>query len=324
MKLTIGEKIAVLRKEKNISQTELAEYLFLAPQTVSRWEVGNGTPEITLLPKIATFFGVSIDELFGMTSIERAEDLVAKYSVLRDDRSFQEAMECVNLQLQTIDTSLKNSMEDATELKKDRDNLEAWKMHLWIQQGREAFQRALKIADSFVEKTEGNLEHPWYLRMRLQKNQLCIDLGKGREALTECKRNFAENPDVITLEIYFHMLFDLQNYEEILAIQETESQAREIIFPVSEKNLSIWYVLIDAATKVGRMDFVERNMPPILEACSKEDEFEFLMCLLDLYRDENQKEKLAAIKKRLNFLLPEKEKSLNKYFLEIVKKRIEQ
>ena len=51
MKLTIGEKIAVLRKEKNISQTELAEYLFLAPQTVSRWEVGNGTPEITLLPK---------------------------------------------------------------------------------------------------------------------------------------------------------------------------------------------------------------------------------------------------------------------------------
>lgn len=31
MKLTIGEKIAVLRKEKNISQTELAEYLFLAP-----------------------------------------------------------------------------------------------------------------------------------------------------------------------------------------------------------------------------------------------------------------------------------------------------
>lgn len=324
MKLTIGEKIAVLRKEKNISQTELAEYLFLAPQTVSRWEVGNGTPEITLLPKIATFFGVSIDELFGMTSIEHAVDLVAKYSVLRDDRSFQEALECVNLQLQTIDTSLKNITEDATELKKDRDNLEAWKMHLWIQQGREAFQRALKIADSFVEKTEGNLEHPWYLRMRLQKNQLCIDLGKGREALAECKRNFAENPNVITLEIYFHMLFDLQNYEEILAIQETESQAREIIFPVSEKNLSIWYVLIDAATKVGRMDFVERNMPPILEICSTEDEFEFLMCLLDLYQEENQTEKLAEIKKRLNSLLPEKEKSLNKYFLEIVKKRIEQ
>ena len=37
--------------EKNSTQTELAEYLFLTPQTVSRWEVGSGAPEITLLPK---------------------------------------------------------------------------------------------------------------------------------------------------------------------------------------------------------------------------------------------------------------------------------
>lgn len=249
---------------------------------------------------------------------------MAKYSVLRDDRSFQEAMECVNLQLQTIDTSLKNNTEGATELEKDRDSLEAWKMHLWIQQGREAFQRALKIADSFVEKTERNPEHPWYLRMRLQKNQLRKDLGESREVLAECKRNFMENPDEITLEIYFVMLSDLQNYEEILAIQETESRAREIIFPVSEKNLGIWWQLIHAAAKTKKMDFIEKNIPPILEDCSKEDEFDFLMCLLDLYRDENQKEKLAAIKKRLNSLLPEKEKSLNKYFLGIVKKRIEQ
>ena len=44
MKLTIGEKISLLRKEKNITQTELAEYLSLAPQAISRWEVGDGAP----------------------------------------------------------------------------------------------------------------------------------------------------------------------------------------------------------------------------------------------------------------------------------------
>ena len=108
MKLTTGEKIALLRKEKNITQTQLAEYLVLTPQTVSRWEVGNGAPEISLLPKIATFFGVSIDELFGLTSLTRAEDLVCKYSVLRDDRSFCEAMEYLNAQLQTIDAAREN------------------------------------------------------------------------------------------------------------------------------------------------------------------------------------------------------------------------
>ena len=77
---------------KNITQTELAEYLLLAPQAISRWEVGNGTLEISLLPKIATLFGVSTDDLFGLTSLTRMEDLVCKYSVLRDDRSFREAM----------------------------------------------------------------------------------------------------------------------------------------------------------------------------------------------------------------------------------------
>lgn len=321
MKLTIGEKIAMLRKEKDITQTELAEYLFLAPQTVSRWEVGNGAPEITLLPRIATFFGVSIDELFGMTSIERAEDLVSKYSVLRDERSFQEAMECVNSQIQTIDAAFRNSTEDVVELEKERDRLEALKLHLWIQQGREAFQRALEIADSFVEKTEKNSEHLWYLRMRLQRNQLCIALDKGREALAECKKNYMENPNVVTLQIYFTLLSDLQNYEEILSIQETESMAGEIIFPPSEKNLSIWWLLIHAASKTGRMDFIDKYMPPILEICTKEDEFQFLMSLLDLYREENQVEKVEAIKRRLISLLPEM--SYNKYITESVKKSIE-
>ena len=71
-------------------------------QAVSRWEVGSGFPEISLLPRIAAFFGVSIDELFGLTSLERTEDLVLKYSVLRDDRSFREAMDYINTQLLTI------------------------------------------------------------------------------------------------------------------------------------------------------------------------------------------------------------------------------
>jgi len=320
--MTIGEKIAMLRKEKNVTQTDLAEYLFLTPQTVSRWEVGNGDPEITLLPKIAAFFGVSIDELFGLTDLKRAEDLVCKYSVLRDDRSFQEAMECVNSQIQTVDALLKNGAEDAAKLETERDQLEAEKLHLWIQQGREAFQRALKIADFFVEKTEGNPDHPWYLRMRLQRNQLSAATGRGREALTACKKDFADAPNVSTLLVYLTLLLDLQRYEEILSVPETESPARDIVFPVSENNVSIWWLLIDAAVETGGANFIEKYMPSILEICSEEDEFDFLMSLLPFYRKENQEEKLLAIKKRLLTLLPVK--AYNKYFEEKAKQRIEQ
>lgn len=321
MKLTIGEKIAILRKEKNITQTELAEYLFLAPQTVSRWEVGNGAPEITLLPKIATFFGVSIDELFGMTSLERADDLVSKYSVLRDERTFQEAMECVNAQLRTIEASLKSGAEDAAGLEADRDTLEAWKVHLWIQQGREAFKRALELVESFVEKTDGNPDHPWYLRMRLQRGQLRTNVGQGREALAECRENFKDHPDVLTLQIYFSMLSELQAYEEILSIQETDSPAREIIFPITVKNLGIWFLLIDAAAETGGTAFIEKHMPPILELCTGEDEFTFLMRLLRLYKKEGREEKVAALKKRLLSILPGQ--PFNKYIMERTKENIE-
>ena len=322
MKLTIGEKIALLRKEKNITQTELAEYLFLAPQTISRWEVGNGAPEISQLPKIANFFGVSIDDLFGLTSLTRAEDLVCKYSVLRDDSSFHEAMEYLNSQLQTIDAVRKNGGSDDAELETDQDRLEALRLHMWIQQGREAFSRAYAIANTFVEKTEGKPDHPWYLRMRLQRNQLSIQMEKGHETLAECKKDFLENPNTTTLYLYLNLLNDLEHYEDILSIQETESQIQDIILPLSQKNLNIWLLLIRAAAKTGGMDFVETHIPQILEICTEQDEFEFLMSLLGLYRKENQEEKLAAVKKRLLTLLPRQ--SMNQYFLERVKTTIEQ
>ena len=322
MKLTIGEKIALLRKEKNITQTELAEYLCLAPQTVSRWEVGNGAPEISLLPKIAAFFGVSIDDLFGLTSLERAEDLVCRYSVLRDDRSFREAMEYLNSQLQTIDAARKNGGPDDAGLESDRDRLEAEKLHMWIQQGREAFSRAYAIADTFVEKTEGKPDHPWYLPMRLQRNQLSIPMGKGRGALAACKKDFAENPSETTLHLYLSLLNDLNRYEDILSIQETESRVWDIILPPSQKNLSIWQLLIHAAAGTGRMDYVETHISQVLAVCTQQDEFEFLMCLLGLYRKENQEEKLAAVKKRLFALLPRQ--PMNQYFLERAGTAIEQ
>ena len=322
MKLTIGEKIALLRKEKNITQTQLAEYLCLAPQTVSRWEVGNGAPEISLLPKIAAFFGVSIDDLFGSTSLTRAEDLVCKYSVLRDDRSFREAMEYLDSQLQTIDAARKNGGADDAELESDRDRLEAEKLHMWIQQGREAFRRAYAIAETFVEKTEGKPDHPWYLPMRLQRNQLSVPMGQGREALAACKKELAENPSETALHLYLSLLNDLDRYEDILSVKEPGSPVRDILFPPSQKNLSSWWMLIHAAVRTGGADFVEAHIPQILEACTEQDEFDFLMDLPDLYRKEGQEEQLAAVKKRLLALLPRQ--PMNQYFLDRAKTEIEQ
>lgn len=76
---SIGNIIAKLRKEKGATQEELAKYTLVSPQAVSKWENG-GVPDTELLPKIADFFGVSIDTLFGrnITDYSDIENVLAK------------------------------------------------------------------------------------------------------------------------------------------------------------------------------------------------------------------------------------------------------
>lgn len=61
----IGTKIQTLRKNKNITQAELAEILSVSPQSVSKWENHLSAPDISLLPVIARYFGITMDELFN-------------------------------------------------------------------------------------------------------------------------------------------------------------------------------------------------------------------------------------------------------------------
>lgn len=61
----LGTKIQTLRKNKNMTQAQLAEVLSVSAQSVSKWENSTTLPDISLLPVIARFFGVTMDELFS-------------------------------------------------------------------------------------------------------------------------------------------------------------------------------------------------------------------------------------------------------------------
>ncbi len=76
--MEIGKKIRNLRLEKEVKQEELAEYLGVSIQAVSKWETEASVPDIALLPGIAVFFGVTIDELFQLSDeaeFERIENM---------------------------------------------------------------------------------------------------------------------------------------------------------------------------------------------------------------------------------------------------------
>jgi flagellar biosynthesis component FlhA len=78
MRNKIGEKIKILRKESNVTQVKLADWLGIAFQSVSRWENGICYPDLELLPSIAKFFSVTTDELLGVDSMNKQEELEKK------------------------------------------------------------------------------------------------------------------------------------------------------------------------------------------------------------------------------------------------------
>ena len=63
--LRIGAFLKELRKEKDLTQEDLAEKLNVSGRTVSRWETGANMPDISLLVELAEFYGVSIPEIIN-------------------------------------------------------------------------------------------------------------------------------------------------------------------------------------------------------------------------------------------------------------------
>lgn len=64
--LCCGEQLAFLRKEKQITQEQLAQAMGVTNQAVSKWESGQSYPDISLLPRLAAYFQVTVDELLGV------------------------------------------------------------------------------------------------------------------------------------------------------------------------------------------------------------------------------------------------------------------
>ena len=80
MQLDLGNNIRQLRRRDKRTQEALAEALGVTSQAVSRWESGGSYPDMNLIPSIANYFGVSIDELFGYTNerTKRIDELVTQ------------------------------------------------------------------------------------------------------------------------------------------------------------------------------------------------------------------------------------------------------
>ena len=75
MELMIGNTLKRLRRDRDLTQEEVATHIGISCQAISKWERGDGYPDITMLPTLANYFGVSVDELIGMDEISSSKKL---------------------------------------------------------------------------------------------------------------------------------------------------------------------------------------------------------------------------------------------------------
>ncbi|MGN1157844.1 MAG: helix-turn-helix domain-containing protein [Agathobacter sp.] len=315
----VGEKIASLRKQMGITQAQLAEFLCCTPQNVSRWEVGNGLPETMMIPRIASFFGVTTDELIGQSTVEKAKELVIKYSVLRDDKTLSEAKSYINSCINSLEAEKDNGVRALSEILEEEKTIKALRVHLHLQQARQTLEEGEKFAKELLSMSCGESD-PWDLKMRLQILQFRQMQGFGVSLVQESLKAFFDEPTLLNLRIYTECLWMFDLHKEIIDVRDI-GIAAPILYPMSKENVSIWKVMLEAAFIREDMEFIENNKDDILGLCSDLERYALVLSNSKMCKKQNDIQKYEALVEEAKELLNRLE--LNEYFAISERKMLE-
>ncbi len=178
----LSENLKGLRVAKKLTQEQAAEALNVSAQTISRWECGITLPDVTKLPELAHFYGVTIDDLFAETAVgyeNYAQRLAAIYEADRTTENFvrveKEFRRMLSHEGGSLDDMRTFGIMYQFMMCSCRDNALYW------------FDRA-------IQESRG-VEPEMYRRTRQQKLRLQMLLGKAEEMVEQQKQELAECPE---------------------------------------------------------------------------------------------------------------------------------
>lgn len=212
MNIKIGEKIRQLRQRDGRKQEDLANALGVSPQAISRWEANGGYPDMELIPAIANYFNISIDELFGYSK-DRGDKLKAILS--KADKAIGEnddLTECVEM--------LRSAIEEFPSEPKLYMNLGfALDLLGWKKYGARSYTR--NDSDYAYEDTEYNSQNVyWQEALRAYEKALTFDIT-------------AEDRDVMTqrLVLYYAKMGYTDKAKTLASNQNSIISCRETLMP---------------------------------------------------------------------------------------------
>ena len=178
----LSENLKGLRVAKKLTQEQAAEKLNVSAQTISRWECGITLPDVTKLPELAHFYGVTIDDLFAETAVgyeNYAQRLAAIFEADRTTENFvrveQEFRRMLSHEGGSLDDMRTFGIMYQFMMCSCRDNALYW------------FDRTIRESR--------NVDPEMYRRTRQQKLRLQMLLGKAEEMVEQQKQELAECPE---------------------------------------------------------------------------------------------------------------------------------
>ena len=230
--INISKMIMTKRKEKKITQDELAQYIGVSKAAISKWETGQSYPDITLLPILAAYFDVSIDELIGYEPQMAKEDIKKLYIKLCDDFAtlpFEDVIEeckqiikkyyaCYPLLLQMGIILLNHSMLASRSEETTRLN----------EQAKLLFQRVKTQIDE-VELAQQALHLEAYCCLLLGEPEMGLQLleGSNRPKLSsdvvkasayQMLGQMEKAKSAIQIGLYEHLMGMIENYPTLLML----------------------------------------------------------------------------------------------------------
>ena len=205
--MNIGLKIKKLRQKNTITQEELADCLGVSTQAISRWENSVTYPDITLLPLIANYFEVTIDDLMGMDELKDIKKLNETYSIVHQlefEGKYDEAIKMIRdtLRIYPNNYSLLSELALALTIKNNS-----------ISDFNEAITISEKVLDKSTNEkvrstTKANL---CQLYLRVNEYEKGSNLIKSLPHVWECR-------EMLVPELYRGKDYSLETKKSILII----------------------------------------------------------------------------------------------------------
>ena len=165
--MQIGEVIRKYRKEKNMTQEEMARRLGVTPPAVNKWENGNSCPDILLLEPIARLLDISVDTLLsfqGELTAEEVNQIVAEADSRFKDGAFEEAFDFIKKTLEKYPNSEQLAWQLALMLDTRRIFKEVQDLDKYDPFITECYTRALESKDENIRYSAAEALYNLYLR----------------------------------------------------------------------------------------------------------------------------------------------------------------